>query len=187
MSDHGGVLAFDPGAYRCGWAHVIDGWDGPWVNRSGILGVERVRNGKKVPYQEYRLSLIDYWLDQAYMLLLNAQPEAVVTEIIPVVGGGNFTVATQSDLAATALTTIQAVAKLEGYEVIQIAANTVQKNIHAGKKPPSGKISKVMVRNGVLKLIPELEARRKDFVKVFDETDAIAIGLCHLGYKVQSE
>jgi hypothetical protein len=44
-----------------------------------------------------------------------------------------------------------------------------------------------MVRNGVLKLVPELESRRKEFVKVFDETDAIALGLCHLGYRIESD
>ena len=184
------VLSFDGGAKRCGWAHIDHDpkapAPSPLLHDSGILGLDREHNGKKVPYQEFRLALIDYWLDNAYRLILNTSPETVVTETVPTVGGGNFVVAADSQLVATVVTTIQAVAKLEGINVVQIAANTVQKNIGIGKTP-AGKVSKQRVRNGVLKLIPELESRRSEFVDVFDETDAIAIGLCYLGYRVEGK
>jgi len=178
MSDHGGVLAFDPGAKRCGYAHVGDPWDDPVLYRSGILGLDRTRNGKKAPYQEYRLDLIRYWTDQAWLLLKKIEPDVVVTETVPVVGGGNFVLAADSQLVGTVVTTIQVMAVLEGVPIVQVAANTVKKNIGLDGT------SKPRVRNGVLKVFPELEERRKEFVKVFDETDAIAVGLTHLGVKV---
>lgn len=180
MSNHGGVLSFDPGAKRCGWAHLDLLWTDqtPALYWSGISGLERERNGKKVPYQEFRLDLIDYWKDEAYNKISQCKPDVVATETVPVVGGGNFVLAADSQLVATVVTTIQTIAKLEGVEVVQVAANTVKKHIGLGGT------SKARVRNGVLSVFPELEPRRKEFVKVFDETDAIAVGLTHLGVKV---
>jgi hypothetical protein len=43
----------------------------------------------------------------------------------------------------------------------------------------------VQVRNGVIKLLPELEPRKfewTDSKKTMDEPDAIAVGLTQLGY-----
>ncbi len=171
------VLSFDPGAKRCGWACLELG---PTYIASGILGLSRTRNEKKAEYQEYRLSLIDYWLEEASRLILEYQPSLIVNEIVPVVGGGNFVVATQSQLAATAITTIQAVAMEMGISVRQIGAGHIQRRIGGVKDA-----SKVRVRNGVLALLPELEPRKRELTKPSDESDAIAVGLCALGYEYE--
>lgn len=174
------VLAFDPGAARCGWA-VVDSEGGldprsqPYCYRdSGISGLDR---GKDEKYQTYRLRLVAYWVERAPELLETHKPDRVITEIVPVVGGGNFVVATQSQLAATAATVIQAIAALNEVEITQVAAGTVKRKIGGVKDA-----SKVKVRNGVLSLFPELEPRRSEFMKVFDETDAIAIAATEIGY-----
>jgi Holliday junction resolvasome RuvABC endonuclease subunit len=168
------VLGIDPGAERCGWA-VLE--DGPTYVASGISGLPRTRNGKKALYQEYRLSLIDYWVGEAHRLL-KTRPDVVVSEVVPVATspGSNFILAAQSQLAATVVTTIQVLATLDGIAVKQISAGTMKRKIGGVKDA-----TKPRVRNGVLSIVPELAPRRRDFMKVFDETDAIAIGLTELG------
>jgi Holliday junction resolvasome RuvABC endonuclease subunit len=174
------ILAFDPGAKRCGWA-ALDADSGPIYIASGISGLDRTHNGKKALYQEYRLSLIDHWLDEADYLLSRFEPDTVITEIVPVATsrGSNFVLAADSQLVATVVTTIQAVAKLNGIQVKQIAAGKMKRKIGGVKDA-----TKPRVRNGVLSLLPELELRRREFMKVFDETDAIALGLTELGFAV---
>src|SRR3954470_4313696 len=98
------VLAIDPGAKRLGWA-VLEETDKnkpPIYHGSGYFGVERGGNdGKenKEPYQKYRLRLVDFWIKQAPIMFNRYKPDVVVAEIVPPVGGGNFVVATQSQLA----------------------------------------------------------------------------------------
>lgn len=170
------LLAFDPGAKRCGFALVEDSNDGPIWNGSGILGLDRSSDEK---FQEYRLRLIKYWTIEAAKLFKAYRPDAMVNEIIPAVGGGNFIVATQSHLAAAAITVITAVAYQNKIPVSQIGATTVKKNIGG-----SNKATKIQVRNGVYNLMPDLKNKRKDkWKKVYDESDACAIALTKLGYK----
>jgi Holliday junction resolvasome RuvABC endonuclease subunit len=172
------VLAVDPGALRQGWAIVDgDGVEAPKYKGSGISGL--VREDKEA-YQEYRLRLVEFWAEEAGRILRMYKPDKVVTEIIPVKGGGQFVSAAQSQLAATAVTSFQAIAYLNGYSVAQIGSTTVKKAI-AG----SNKATKVGIRNGVWVFLPSLRDRAKQWTKVFDESDALAIALCSLGYKTE--
>jgi Holliday junction resolvasome RuvABC endonuclease subunit len=169
------VLSFDPGAERMGWASIEADDTGLHYHMSGLIPIPR---GKMKP-QEYKLDLIAtvaYWTPTLFDL---TEPDAVVSETVPSVGGGNFIAAAQSYMANTAIVTVQAIAFTGGYPVFQIAANSVQSKIAIGRT--GRKVTKVQVRNGVIKLFPELEDRKRDWVKVFEEPDAIAIGAAHLG------
>ena len=171
------VLGIDPGAERLGWA-IVESGKPPKEVAVGISGLQRSGNGSKEPYHEYRLRLIEYWSVESVSLLEQYSPDALYNEIVPVVGGGNFFAATQSQLASTALTVIQLEAIRRGIEVKQFGANTVKKNIGGGKKA-----TKVKVRNGVYRLLPSTERFRKEWVKVHDSSDACAVALTGLGYK----
>lgn len=171
------ILAFDPGAKRCGWSVLEEAESKPaflYID-SGIAGIVR---GKKEAYQEYRLRLVNYWVIKTETLLTRYEPDHIIAEIVPAVGGGNFVVATQSQLALCVVTTIQAVAVWEGIEFSQVAAGKVKRNIGGVKDA-----SKAKIRNQVLDIFPGLADRRKEWMKTFDEPDAIAIGLHKLGYK----
>lgn len=176
------ILAFDPGAERCGYACIEGAKDEkPALIGSGIFGLSRTVNeesGKREEYQKYRLRLIEFWAREAEWLLNSYRPDEVATEIVPVVGGGNFVVATQSQLAATVVTVIQAVCFQNKVPVKQVGATTVKAKIGG-----SNKATKVKVRNGVLNLMPEQHIRAEGWKKVFDESDAFAIALTRLGYK----
>lgn len=161
------VMAFDPGAARMGWA-VLE--DGPTYLGSDIDGLTR---GLQESYQEFRMALIKYWSLTSYLMLQRWDPDVIVSEIVPVKGGGNFAIAGQSQLASTAITAVQSIAALCGYTFTQIGATTVKSKI-AG----NNKATKVRVRNSVLQIFPELHT--KDWRKVFDEPDAIACGLAYL-------
>jgi Holliday junction resolvasome RuvABC endonuclease subunit len=169
------VLAFDPGGERCGWAALRPG---PIYIASGISAYPRPDNGVNAQFQVHRLKLIDHWLSKAYDLVTLYEPETVVTEIVPV---GEGAARWQLALAATVATTIQCISKLEGIEVVQIGAGKVKKRIGGVKDA-----SKVKVRNGVIELLPELVSRRREWIdtKVYDETDAIGLGLAQMGYEV---
>jgi Holliday junction resolvasome RuvABC endonuclease subunit len=178
------VLGLDPGAARMGFACLAPGDEAenkvPIYLGSGFLGLERQSNGKKQePYQEYKLRLIHHWVEKSNHLLDMFEPDEVVSEIVPVVGGGNFVVATQSQLAATAITTFQAVAVQRKVPIRQVGATTVKARI-GGKKDAT----KVGVRNGVIQLIPELAERKSNWTKVFEEPDALAITLTHMGFRI---
>jgi Holliday junction resolvasome RuvABC endonuclease subunit len=172
------VLGIDPGAERLGWA-IIEAGDEPKEVDVGISGLEREDNGSKEPYHEYRLRLLGYWIEEAPRLFDEYRPDELVNEIVPVVGGGNFVAATQSQLATAALTVIQIEALSRGIPIHQVGATTVKKNIGG-----SGKASKVKVRNGVYSLLPSTLRFKKEWVKVHDSSDACAIALCKMGYKV---
>lgn len=177
------ILAFDSGAKRMGWASIWKSDPGlfqivkPIYHMSGILSLER--EGQK--FQDYRVELVEELSVSIPALIELTQPDEIVNEIIPAVGGGNFVAATQSYLANTAITVVQTIAAIQGINFWQIGATTVQSQIAIGRKRGQ-KVSKVMVRNGVIKLLPELAPRKKQWVKTFDECDAIAIGLTAIGF-----
>lgn len=125
-------------------------------------------------YQQHRLNLIEFWVVKAKELFRYHKPDEVANEILPVVGFNN---STNAQLGATAITTVQAMALQAGLPVYQIAANSVKKKI--GK---SGKATKVQVRNGVYEILPDTRVHHKEWTKIFDVPDALAIGLTRLGY-----
>lgn len=165
------VLAFDPGATRMGFAFLDSG---PELVESGIYGLSRKPDEK---YHAYRLRLIDYWAWQTSKMLRRRKPDVVVSEIVPIKG---FSDPSQAYLAGAAITAVHAVASLRKVEHAVVSAASVKKSI------AKHKATKVQVRNGVIKALPELEERRGEWTKVFDECDAIAIGLHYLGEHAES-
>src|SRR4051812_7190300 len=103
------ILGIDPGALRLGWAVVETSIDGFKLVDSGILGLER----GELKFSEYRMDLIQYWVKR-FPMLQAMGCDFWYAERLPAVGGGNFVAATQSELAKTALTTLQALACLNG-------------------------------------------------------------------------
>lgn len=104
-----------------------------------------------------------------------------MNEIIPAPQGSNFGALAQMNLAATVITTIQSIAYMLKLEVHQIAANKVKNKIGG-----SGNASKVKVRNGVYTILPETKTlTTNNWSKVFDESDAFAVGLTYLGYNIK--
>lgn len=179
------LLSFDSGAERMGWACLEDDGKkkGAKWHGSGISTVKRRVNGSKAePFQKYRLRLIDFWIVEAERLLKSYKPDEVVSEIIPAVGGGNFVVATQSQLAAAAITVVQTVVRQHDLPLGQVAGISVKAKI-GGKKTAT----KVGVRNGVIELIPRLADRKPEWTvpQAMDEPDAIGVGLTYLGYAVK--
>lgn len=174
------VLAFDAGAERLGWASLSREENRACYHISGILALHR----GSAKFQEYRMELTRELINSIPALIKLTDPDEVVTETVPAVGGGNFVAATQSYLANTAITVVHTVAISMGIDVYQIGATTVQSRIAI--RPPRAskrKATKVQVRNGVFQLLPELEDRKSEWTKVFDEPDAIAVGLVHMGFK----
>lgn len=175
------ALSFDSGAERMGWASIwaADRENGqppfPVYHASGILALPQ----RDLKFQDYRLELIAELCESIPFLLEFAQPDVVTTETVPAVGsfGG-----TQMYLANVACTTVQVIAHQHGLPVKQIGATTVHKHM-APNRNKGQKATKVMVRNGVISLLPELAPRKKEWVKVFDETDAIANGLTYHGFE----
>lgn len=175
------VLSIDPGAERLGWSALEKQETDPPIHLGlGYFGIPRKVNGSNTPYQEYRLSLIDFWIDQTPILLDRYKPDEVVCEIVPPNFGGNTAASIQGHLAICASTTIQVIARQRDLPVIQIGATTVKTRIGGDKKA-----SKAKVRNGIIKIMPELERFKKEWTasKVWDVSDAVAIGLTHWGYK----
>lgn len=172
------VLAFDGGAKRLGWASVGSENNRPYYHISGVLPLER---GDTELFQSYRLRLTRELIESIPILIDLTEPDEIVTETLPAVGFNN---STQSYLVNVALTVIHVVALQRGLPVHQIGATTVQSRIAIGRK--GRKTSKVMVRNGVIAQLPELEDRKKQWTKVFDEPDAIGIALVYLGFKNSS-
>jgi Holliday junction resolvasome RuvABC endonuclease subunit len=167
------VLAFDPGATRCGWAFVTTRGGAPLYGGSGILGIPKVGRD----FQSYRLAMERYFIAAIDLILDTYEPERVVNEIVPPIGSGNF-VGPQSYLVNIVATVIHNCAFRRGIEVKQISAGSVQKSIAIRGR--SKKITKVQVRNGVIAQFPDLKA---SIMKMrADETDAIAIGLAALGF-----
>jgi Holliday junction resolvasome RuvABC endonuclease subunit len=173
------VLAVDPGAEKGGWCCLEAGDVEPLYVQSGL---ERFPRSDR-DFQVYRGLLIERWVYWCKTLMYDLDPDVVVTETVPAVGGGNFVVAAQSYLAHAQITVIHSLANLYGYPVVQVGATTVKARIGLSKKA-----SKVQVRNGVYDLMPWSEQNMKDSWKEmfrnreYDECDAFAIALTHLGY-----
>lgn len=166
------VLSFDPGAERCGWACL----DHLTYLGSGILTCHR---SSQQTFQEYRLRLTNLTRISVLALINQYDPDKIVNEVVPAVGGGNF-INPQSYLANVVTTTIHTAAIELNVPVEQISARSVQSRIAIRGK--GKKITKIQVRNGVISLLPEF---RSYLMKVKpDETDAIAIGLVSQGYTV---
>lgn len=165
------VLSFDPGAERMGHA-VLE--SGP---KFIVSGVRYCNRWPKEAFQAYRLRLEQLWVEETIALLDDYGPDAIVSEIVPSTGFNN---ASQSYLANTAITVVHAIAYSRGIPVHQLSARHVQKQIAIRGK--SKKITKPQVRNGVIQLLPELKPKLSKWVKIFEEPDALAVGLTYLGY-----
>lgn len=169
------MLALDPGAERMGWA-VLEGdhRNTPQWIASGIWTTPRADED----FQPYKLRLIKATAKRAEETIGRYMPNEVVAEIIPAVGGGNFVAATQSYLANTAVTVVLGMAEWKFTPIFQVGATTVKKNIGGSKKA-----TKIRIRNAVYDLYPFLrETREELWKKIHDESDAIGVGLTHLGY-----
>jgi hypothetical protein len=175
------VLAFDPGADRMGYAlletgpkEVMSGMD--LMPGSGIKGVEKQEDET---YQAHRLRIIAYWAHTTNDFIKEFKPDIIASEIVPPTGG-NVGNVIHRQKAMAAITAVQVVAIQSGIEIKQIAASTIKKNIGG-----SGKATKVAVRNGVIQLLPSVERFKPEWKKVFDHSDAFAVGLTALGYKIE--
>lgn len=176
------VLGIDPGAERCGFAVLHRNEQGQiLMEDSGLVSFPKYANET---FQIYKCRLIEFWAQEADTLIGLYAPDEIAIEIVPAVGGGNFVAATQSYLAHTQATTLHAIAALNRYPVHQIGATTVKARI-GGRKSSS----KVQVRNGVFEILPEVEVKKKSEWKtqfregIYDESDAFAIALTHLGMR----
>lgn len=141
---------------------------GPELVESGIYGLSRKPDEK---YHAYRLRLIDYWVSQTDKMLRRRKPDVIVSEIVPIKG---FSDPSQAYLAGAAITAVHAVASLRKVNHKVVSAASVKKSVARHKA------TKVQIRNAVIEAFPELEPRRKEWTKIFDESDAIAIGLHYL-------
>lgn len=168
------ILAIDPGAERAGWA-VLD--TGPEYIASGVVKFPRP---KKQPFQEYRMMLAQFWVAESRGLITTFEPDHIVSETVPSRG---FNIPEQGYLANVQITTLHAVAFEYGRECSQVSASAVKNHISIRSK--SKKITKPQVRNGVLSLLPELKPRASNWVKIFEEPDALAIGLFFLGHSLK--
>jgi Holliday junction resolvasome RuvABC endonuclease subunit len=175
------LLCVDGGAERLGWGILEREGNKPVYIDSGLVSFPQ--SAFPGTFQEYRLGLIDYYVDHlirpgsifddSFLPITD-----VVTEILPPVGFGN---GVQAYLVNVALTVVQTIATLAGLPVHQISASTVHSKIAVGRK--GRKVTKVQVRNGVIQLLPELAPRKREWVKIFDEPDSLAVGLTYLGFK----
>lgn len=170
------VLAYDVGAERMGFACLVgDGETAPVYIESGITKVPR----NNMDYQPYKLHLIEQWTYIAPAQFVRYSPDFIVCETMPAIGFNN---ATQAELAKAAIITVMAMAMERSIPVFQIAAITVKKQIGG-----HGKATKVRVRDGVIRLLPELADRKfewQESKKTMDEPDALGVGLAKLGYSI---
>lgn len=174
------VLAWDPGSTRMGWA-VLDGGSDrelPVYVDSGVFRYPQFMR-KEMEYQPYRLMLQEeYFYFNTPRLISEHQPDLVVTETIPPRGAGEAG-GVYLLLAQTAVDSVQCACLLEEVPFRQVSASTAQTDL-LGK---GAKKTKPRVRNEVITLHPELEARRQDWRKEFEEPDAVAVGSSALGYR----
>lgn len=169
------VLAIDPGATRAGWA-VLQGEKGSATHLgSGVIHHPRL---PKQTFQIYRMGLAERWVEEGFYLMEEYEPEILISETVPSRGPE---IMDQLYLANVQVTTLHAVAMMYGVKVLQVSARTVQAEI--AKRKPKVKVTKPQVRNGVIDRLPELETRLKGS-KIFEESDALSIGLWWLGVKV---
>lgn len=165
------ILAFDSGATRTGWAVCSNK---PFeYEASGVVHTPR---SPKEAFQQYRMRLTEEWVARASSLLTTFKPDVIVTETVPSRGAG---IPEQLYLANVQITVVHAMAIAYAFPIVQqVSARSVQKAIAIRGK--GKKITKQQVRNGVFARIPELQPRFKEFVKVFEESDALAIALYYI-------
>ena len=156
------MLAIDPGALRLGWA---------LLNTEPLTliasGIQEVPKGDDEKHGDYLDRLICHWTEEAHVWLLEERPDLIVTERLPVILSN-----VQATSARIALTVIRSVAYRDGYPMVEIAANTIKKDLTG-----NGKATKVAVRNAVIATFPELEPRKRELTNPADESDAIGIGI----------
>lgn len=166
------VLAFDPGAKRMGYAVILgNGKSAPIYTDSGV---EQCIRQPGEAYQVYRSRLIVHWAQKAYEMIQIYDPYLIAYETLPVKG---FRDMSQAILASAAITTIHAIAATEIIPVQTYAASSVKTRI-AG----SNRATKVGVRKGVQHFLPGLD--KPGWPQHPDESDAVAIALTALGYKI---
>lgn len=166
------VLAFDPGAKRMGYAVIVGNGKGVPVHVDS--GTEQFVRQPNEAYQVYRSRLIDHWSHRTFSMIKIYDPHMVVYETLPVKG---FRDMSQALLAAAAVTTVHAISVMETIPVRTYAASSVKARI-AG----SNRATKVGVRKGVQHFLPELDT--PGWPQYPDESDAVAIALTALGYKI---
>lgn len=168
------ILAIDPGAKRLGWAILSnDPNDQLRYYASGI--VECIR-GDTETYQDYRRRAMKQAVVWFNDIDIKYNFKEVVTETLPVKG---FNDMGQAYLALSVVSAVQGVATHLGHPLVQIGATTVKARVGG-----TNKATKVRVRNSVWQAFPALQkSKHQEWKKVFDESDAIAVGLAHLGYK----
>ena len=178
------VLSIDSGATRAGWAVLGDyppayrvGGTVSYI-ASGVVHHPRLDTQK---FQEYRMELTERWIDETFSLIEEYKPDVVVTETVPSRGPE---IMDQLYLANVQVTTLHVVALTFGLKVVQVSARTVQAKI--AKRKPGVKVTKPQVRNGVIERLPEVEDRLKA-CKIFEESDALAIGLYYLAHLLHKE
>lgn len=165
-----------------GWAIIANPHDkfDPAYVASGVLGLIREGDEKNPEaYQKYKLRLVEHFTVKAEVMFRDYSPVVFVNEIQPAVGGGNFTAATQAELAKTSMVVFQSIAFRQAVSVQQFGSNTIKKAVTGDKKA-----SKVKVRNSVIEYFPQLADRKKAWQagpgkEGFDESDAIAAALTY--------
>ena len=170
------VLAFDPGANRMGYA-VLDSGPKEVESKFPSSGIAGVLQEEGETYQGHRLRIIAFWIDFTQDLINEFKPDIIVNEIVPPTGGNSANMIHRQK-AMAAITTVQVVAFQNNIPIKQIAATTVKKAVGG-----SGKATKVAVKNGVFNLIPSTTKFKEEWKKIYDHSDAFAVGLTELGYK----
>lgn len=168
MSEKARIIGIDPGATRCGYSILDFRLDGekfldPEYVSSGIFGLRR--NDFDETYSQYKIRLIKNTAEVFQDLLDEHQPDLVVFEFLPVTNVG--AASGQRLLAFVVATCAQLLTELNGIPWVEMSAVSIKKEITG-----SGKASKAQVKNALLKLLPELQERKKYLA---DETDAIAV------------
>ena len=168
------ILSIDPGGEKMGWA-VLD--PGPTYVGSGVL--RWPREGQ--PYQPYRMYLTKQVRFEVALLIGLFEPEKIVCEIVPAIGGEGFMKSGQGYIANVVATTVHNVAMGCHIPVEQVGARSWEAKI-AKRKIKSEKISKAKIRNGVLVHLPELKEDLSKYLNEWDRWDALGIGLFTLGF-----
>lgn len=163
------AMGIDPGATRAGWSVLEQDKKGKLTHiDSGVVHFPRLPKQK---FQEYRMALTEHWVEAGFDLMEEYEPDVLVSETVPSRGPE---IMDQLYLANVQITVLHAIAISYGVKVVQVSARSVQAKI--AKRKPNIKVTKPQVRQGVLERFPELEALVKEEMKVFERTDAIAIG-----------
>ena len=161
------IMGIDPGATRCGYSVIQFSFDDEVFSdhqyiASGVFGLKR---NDEESYSQYKIRLIKNSADVFQDLFDEHQPELIVFEFLPVTNAG--AAAGQRLLAFVVATCGPLLAELNGVPWVEMSAVSVKKEITG-----QGSATKAQVKNALLKIIPELEQRKKYLA---DETDALAI------------